>query len=614
MPVKTFDINHDIETDSLAENISNKWISWINGRQQWEERYRRVLQYLYSSTSDTIYGQASAPWSSNVHIPKLTQLRDVLITYELESLFSLQDYYMFEGFTKDANTIQNRALIKDLLKDMLERGDFKKITETLIADYIDAGNCFAMPVWEEEYIEDPKGFNKLYWEGAKAVRINPLDIVFDPTACSFKDSPKIIRTVLSLGELTVLAEKDPIMKKGLDKALTIRQDIMTAISNGDTIKGDEISIAGFGNWSTYVTSDVVEILTFYGTVYDVVKKELHKNKKITIMDRRVLLKEEDLDPLCGYNFIFKGGYRDRKDILWAMSPLENLLGMQARIDFLENKRSDCYDATVNPVRVIKGNVDMPDSLGPGDEVRMDVDCDVRYLAPDTSILTADTLIDRYELKMEEFVGSPKEVLGLRTPGEKTMFEVDQLMTAATRQFQRQIRKFEQEMFEPLINSLLQMFLRNKSGQTIQLKVWDSENEIYRFKDVSVDEINGLGRVKVIGSTTYQDRTQIAQALQMLGQNPLFLDEVVRNNFSPATLGQIFSFVSGLDRFPDLFRKDQRLYEITDQQKLVERLTQQVDQEKAKGLAQAQGNADAMAAINNDLTLQRAFGTEDATAE
>ena len=257
---------------------------------------------------------------------------------------------------------------------------------------------------------------------------------------------------------------------------------------------------------------------------------------------------------------------------------------------------------------------MPDSLGPGDEVRMDVDCDVRYLAPDTSILTADTLIDRYELKMEEFVGSPKEVLGLRTPGEKTMFEVDQLMTAATRQFQRQIRKFEQEMFEPLINSLLQMFLRNKSGQTIQLKVWDSENEIYRFKDVSVDEINGLGRVKVIGSTTYQDRTQIAQALQMLGQNPLFLDEVVRNNFSPATLGQIFSFVSGLDRFPDLFRKDQRLYEITDQQKLVERLTQQVDQEKAKGLAQAQGNADAMAAINNDLTLQRAFGTEDATAE
>ena len=607
MPVKTFDINHDIETDSLAENISNKWISWINGRQQWEERYRMVLQYLYSTTSDTIYGQASAPWCSNVHIPKLTQLRDVLITYELESLFSLQEYYMFEGFTKDANTIENRALIRDLLKDMLEKGDFRKITESLVADYIDAGNCFAMPIWESDYVDDPKGFKKLYWEGAKALRINPLDIVFDPTACDFKNSPKIIRTVLSLGELTVLAEDDPVMKEGLNKALKIRQDIMTAITNGDTIKGDEINIAGFGNWSTYVTSDVVELLTFYGTVYDVVKKELHKNKKIVIMDRRVLLTEEDLEPLCGYDFIFKGGYRDRKDILWAMSPLENLIGMQARIDFLENKRSDCYDATVNPIRLIRGNVDMPDSTGPGDEIRMDVDSDVRYLAPDTSILTADTLIDRYEIKMEEFVGSPKEVLGLRTPGEKTMFEVDQLMTAATRIFQRQIRKFELEVFEPLINALLQLYLRKKAGQTIQVKVWDADAEVYRFQDVEVDTINNLGRVKVIGSTTYQDRTQIAQALQMLGQNPLFLDEVVRNNFSPSTLGQIFSFVSGLDRFPDLFRKDQRLFEITEQQKLVEQLAQQVDQVKAKGLAEAQGNADAAAEMANTLAQQRAFG-------
>lgn len=607
MPVKTFDINHDIETDSLAENISNKWLVWMNARAPWEERYRKVLQYLYSTTTDTIYGQASNPWCSNVHIPKLTQLRDVLITYELESLFSLQEYYMFEGFTKDANTIKNRALIRDLLGDILEKGKFKQVTEKLIEDYIDAGNCFAMPVWVQEEVEDPDGFTKVIWEGAKAVRINPLDITFDPTASEFKDSPKIIRTVVSLGELAVMAEKDLIMKKGFDKAMKIRQDIMTAKTNGDTIKGDEITIAGFGNWSSYVSSDVVELLTFYGTVYDVVKKELHKNKKIVIMDRRVLLTEEPLEPLCGYDFIFKGGYRDRKDILWSMSPLENLLGMQARIDFLENKRSDCYDATVNPVKLIKGNVDLPDSLGPGDEIRTDIDCDVRYLAPDTSILTADTLIDRYEIKMEEFVGSPKEVLGLRTPGEKTMFEVDQLMTAATRIFQRQIRKFEQDIFEPLINALFQKFLREKSGQTIQVKVWDSENEIYRFEDIEIDAINSLGKIKVIGSTTYQDRTQIAQALQMLGQNPLFLDESVRNNFSPTVLGQIFSFISGLDRFPDLFKKDQRLFEITQQQKLIERLKMQVDETKAANLAEAQGNADAAAGIANQLAQQRAFG-------
>lgn len=611
MPVKTFDINHDIETDSLAENISNKWISWINGRQQWEERYRKVLQYLYSTTTDTIYGQASNPWCSNVHIPKMTQLRDVLITYELESLFSLSDYYEFQGFTQDSNTLENRNIVKGLLKNMLDEGGFKETIEKLVSDYIDAGNCFTMPIWDAQQVEDSTGFKSLFWEGAKAIRINPLDIVFDPTACEFKDSPKIIRTVLSLGELTVLAEKDPIMKEGLNKALKIRQDIMTAVTNGDTIKGDEITIAGFGNWSTYVTSDVVEILTFYGTVYDVVKKELHKNKKITIMDRRVLLKEEPLEDLNGYNFIFKGGYRDRKDILWSMSPLENLLGMQARIDFLENKRSDCYDATVNPVRVIKGNVDMPDSLGPGDEIRMDTDCDVTYLAPDTSILTADTLMDRYEIKMEEFVGSPKEVLGFRTPGEKTMYEVEQLMTAATRLFQRQIRKFEREILEPIINALFQLYLKRKAGQTIQLKYWDAANEMYSFKDVNVDDIKSLGRIVVFGTEVAQDKAKVAQALQALGQNPLFMDEVVRNNFSPTELGKVFSYVTGLDRYSNLFRKDSRLYEITDQQKLIEGLQSQVDEVKAVSLAEAQGGADE-AQNYNAITQQRILngGTEE----
>ena len=606
MPTKTFDINHDIETDSLAENISNKWLTWVNARAPWEERYRKVLQYLYSTTTDTIYGQASNPWCSNVHIPKLTQLRDVLITYELESLFSLSDYYSFEGFTQDANTLKNRNAIKNLLKNMLDEGGFRETIEKLVDDYIDAGNCFVMPIWESQQVSDNTGFKSLFWEGAKAIRINPLDITFDPTASDFKDSPKIIRTVMSLGELAVQAEKDPIMKKGFDKAMKIRRDIMTAMTNGDTIKGDEITIAGFGNWSAYVSSDVVELLTFYGTVYDVVKKELHQNKKIVIMDRRVLLTEEDMDDLNGYNFIFKGGYRDRKDILWAMSPLENLLGMQARIDFLENKRSDCYDATVNPVKLIKGNVDMPDALGPGDEIRTDIDSDVRYLAPDTSILTADTLIDRYEIKMEEFVGSPKEVLGFRTPGEKTMYEVEQLMTAATRLFQRQIRKFEREVLEPIINALLQLYLKRKAGQKITLKLWDAQQETYRFEEVNVDDIVGLGRIVVFGTEVAQDKAKVAQALQALGQNPLFLDEVVRNNFSSVELGKVFSYVTGLDRFDALFKKNVRLYEITDQKKLIEQLSQQIDEVKAESLAEAQDSQDA-AAIYNDMTRERIFG-------
>lgn len=607
MPTKTFDIEQNIAKDSLAESIAQKWTTWLNSRQHWEEQYRRVLQYLYSTTTDTIYGQASNPWAANVHIPKLTQLRDVLITYILESVFSLKDYYTFHGFTADAETKRNRNLIRDLMREMLEEGNFKEVVGRLVEDYIDAGNAFAMPVFDSVVVEDSAGVKQLQWEGVKALRINPLDITFDPMAVSFKDSPKIIRTVLSLGELATLAEKDPIMKEGLKKALEKRRKVREAMTNGDTIKEEQLEIAGFGSMSSYMSSDSVELLTFYGSLYDVDKEELHRNTKITIIDRNTVLKEEPMEAINGCNYIFKTGYRDRKDILWSMGPLDNLLGMQARIDFLENKRSDCYDFAVNPVKIIKGQVDMPDTTAPGDEIRMDIDSDVRYLAPDTTILSADNLINNYEIKMEEFVGSPKEVLGFRTPGEKTMFEVNQLMTAATRLFNKQIAKFEREILEPLLNAMLQKYIDTKAGQTLHLRSWNAEMNYYEFIDIPVEDLKTMGKIVVKGSEIAQDKAQMAQALQMLGQNPLFLDEAVLNNFSPAVLGQIFEYVSGLDRFTDLYKKDQRLYEITSQQKLVEQLSQQVDEVRAQSLADAQEGAD-QAALYNEITQQRILGT------
>lgn len=600
MPTNTFDIDTNIAKDSLAECISEKWNTWMNARQRWEEQYRRVLQYLYSTTTDTIYGQASNPWAANVHIPKLTQLRDVLITYELESLFSLDDYFEFEGFTKDSNTWKNRNAIKNLLKDMLDKGGFRETVEKLVTDYIDAGNVFVMPVWETKTVTRIDGLKSTVWEGSKALRINPLDIVFDPTAQSFEDTPKIIRTVLSIGQVAAMAEKDPMMKEAFKKAMDKRQQVRTAMTNGDTIKSEQLEIAGFGSIDAYLLSDTVELLTLYGTVYDIQENKLHENTKITIMDRNTLLKEEPMEELNGYGYIRKGGYRDRKDMLWSMSPLENLLGMQARIDFLENKRSDCYDFVVNPIKLIRGQVDMPDTTAPGDEIRMDADSDVRYLAPDTTILSADNLIALYENKMEEFVGSPKEVLGLRTPGEKTMYEVSQLLTAAQRIFQRQIRKFETEVIEPFINDAFHQYLNRKAGQTITLRVWDSDKDYYKFEEVSVDDIQSIGAIRVIGSTTHQERSKIAASLQMLGQNPLFTDEAVRNNFSPSELGQIFMYISGLDKFPDLFRKDSRLYEITEQQKLVEQLSQQVDEVRAQGLENAEG-------AQQQLAMQRMGG-------
>ena len=154
-----------------------------------------------------------------------------------------------------------------------------------------------------------------------------------------------------------------------------------------------------------------------------------------------------------------------------------------------------------------------------------------------------------------------------------------------------------------------MYLKKKAGQVISLKTWNAEKGYYMFTEINANDINSLGRIVVFGTEVAQEKAQVAQALQALGQNPLFLDEVVRNNFSPEVLGKVFSYVTGLDKFSDLYSKDARLYEITAQQKLIEELSNQVDKVKADSLAEAQNAADSEA-IYNQMTQERILGGTD----
>lgn len=598
MPLKTFDIRTYIgdTADPLAKSIVDKYTTWIDAKQGWEANYRASLQYLFATDTNNITDLQQSPYSSSTHIPKLTQVRDIVTTYYLESLFSLEDYVQWRGMSLDDLVISKCNLITDFVKQMLDEGDFKQVVSKLVEDYFDAGNAFAMPVWRVD-----KNDAGTYWEGVVAERIDPIEIVFDPVVKNFKDTPKIIRTVMSMGDLKVLAEAgDDVMKKAFEAMRKQREEIRALHTNADEIINNELEIAGFSSLDTYMLSDTVELLTFIGTLYDCVHDKLYKDKKITIVDRSIILKIEDMEGICNNNYIFKAGWRDRKDNLWSMSPVENLLGMQYRIDFLENKKADVYDYVANPVLVKKGEVSCPEVLSPGAEFDCDKDSDVRYLVPDTTILSADNQVNIYENRIEMFAGAPREAAGFRTPGEKTAFEYSQLMNASARIFNRKIQKFEHEIFEPLINACFQLYLKRKAGQQVAIRTWNYEKDIPDVVTVNIDELRGQGALKAVGTTYYNDKAQVAQNLQMLGQNPLFLDEAVRANFSPAMLGRIFAHVTGLDKFNDLFRKNQRLYETADQQKLVASLLQQVDEVNAQGLMKAQQDVETVQEEGNNV--------------
>src|SRR5690606_8981677 len=79
---------------------------------------------------------------------------------------------------------------------------FRTVISQCLYDYIDWGNAFATVEFVAEETEDPMTGEKIAgFVGPRLVRISPTDIVFNPTAARFEDTPKIIRSVKTLASL-----------------------------------------------------------------------------------------------------------------------------------------------------------------------------------------------------------------------------------------------------------------------------------------------------------------------------------------------------------------------------------------------------------------------------
>src|SRR5260370_15713371 len=217
-------------------------------------------------------------------------------------------------------------------------------------------------------------------------------------------------------------------------------------------------------------SDFVEILTFYCDYYDYINDTFEKNRVITVIDRHKLINNKPNPSFFGYPPIFHVPWRKKQDNLWGMGPLDNLVGMQYRMDHVENMKADVFDLITYPVQKVKGFVENF-TWQAGEKIFVSEEGDVELLVPDVNALNANLEIQNLERLMEEMAGAPREAMGFRTPGEKTKYEVQRLENAAARVFQNKIKQFEEQIIEPLLNAMLEMARRNLVGaQTI--KVFD----------------------------------------------------------------------------------------------------------------------------------------------
>ena len=515
MAGETLDIENIVEPEVLAVEIANRWREWDTLRSTKIQEWKELRNYLYATDTKTT-GNAMLPWSNTTTTPKLTQLMDNLHANYFASLFPQQKWMRFEASSVDSNVKAKRDTIQAYMENKVKQSDFVNTASDLIYDYIQYGNCFATVSWEDRYKIKEDGDYISQYVGPKVVRISPYDICFNPAASDFLKAPKIIKTIKTLGEIKRMIKDDPSkesMQPILDKMLYAR----AAVRGSDaTFNKSEGYVAdGFSSIQHYYESDYVEILTFYGDIFDYQNDELQVDRIITIVDRAYVLTNEENPSWLGHAPVFHAGWRPRPDNLYAMGPLDNLVGMQFRIDHLENLKADVFDQIAYPIMKIRGDVEDFD-FEPGTRIYLGEEGDVGYLVPDATALNADLQIQTLENKMEEMAGAPRQAMGIRTPGEKTAFEVQSLQNAASRIFEHKTAHFERVFLEPVLNSMLET-ARRYMNFSDTIKVIDDATGVAFFRDITKDDIIASGKIVPIGARHFAERARRVQNLTQLFQ-------------------------------------------------------------------------------------------------
>jgi len=511
-----------ISPDMLATRLTERYIEWETLRQVKKNEWEEVRRYVYA-TDTTQTTNVRLPWKNRTTLPKLCQIRDNLYSNYTATLFPKRKWLSWEANDKDSNSQQKRDAIVNYMSWCINQPTFKHELDKILMDYIDFGNCFATVEWMDQRVMVEDGKTQAGYVGPAVRRISPLDIVMNPTAENFMQSPKMVRSIVSLGELRELLQRmsnDENRAEYEELYRYLREIRFHARTfQGDWIQKDHLySIDGFTSFRAYLLQDYVEVLTFYGDWYDDNNDVFEKNRVITVVDRHKLIGNKPNPSFFGYPPIFHVPWRKKQDNLWGMGPLDNLIGMQYRLDHIENQKADTGDMCNFPVQVIKGFVE--DYVWqPGEKIFVGDEGDVEIRQPEINYQNMDQDIVRYMQTMEELAGAPKEAMGFRSPGEKTAYEVQRMENAASRIYQNKINQFEEQLLEPLLNAMLELAKRNLSGSTT-ISIFDDEFKLQTFQTLTVDDITGIGRIKPLAARHFAEQAELIQNLTNLTNSQL----------------------------------------------------------------------------------------------
>jgi hypothetical protein len=495
------------------------------------------------------------------------------------ALFPNDDWMLWEAYSLEDGVAEKANAIQAYMSNKMREGGFRDVISQCLLDYIDYGNAIATVEYINETKLDPLTGEEIPgYIGPRAIRVSPLDIVIDPTSASFYRTPKIRRVIKTIGQIKQDILHKPEMgyyEEIFNQAITARR-ALSSYDSSDLAKAIGYEIDGFTGLSDYYDSEYMEILEFEGDIYDSASEELLLDQVVTVVDRMWVIRKA-----TNPTWLDKGTYthvpwRKRQDNLYGMGPLDNLVGMQYRIDHLENLKADAMDMAVFPPLAIQGNVEEFE-WGPGEEIDLGDDGAITELGKNLNgVITAGNEINQLEQRMEEMAGAPKQALGFRSPGEKTAFEVQSLDNAASRIFQHKITQFEIMFLEPLMNLMFETAKRNMDTEDV-VSVIDNDLGVSDFMTITKKDITARGHLRPVGARHFAARSKLVQELSQLYTSPL--GNMLIPHTSSKSLTKLLEDTLGVERFK-LFQPNIGIVEQQETQRLVNAAQTQLDQEDA----------------------------------
>ena len=503
------------DIDDVAVRISELWERYNTERRNAITLNEEARKFTYATDVDAT-SAADLPHKNRTHHPKLTQIADTLKSQYFEASLSMPDFFKFPP-PRSVNNAVSVAMEK-WIRVKLEQRKFRETTgRQLINDYVDYGNCFVTV----DYIIERDNQGRVRYKGPAWNRVSPMNMVFNPRA-EFKKSLKIEKKLFNVSDIKEfpLTYPDSGFKQDtIDKAISTRHP--EGLDDWvEVVKNRGINMDGYGGFDQYFKQDMAEILIYRGDVFNPTTGETQRNRVVYVMDKAHVIRNEPSQAPSGFDGIHHAGWRIRPDNTWAQGPLDNLVGMQYRIDHLENLKADVFDIIAQPVIFVKGDDVMEPSEGyrPGAVYYGGIDSDVRMLVPDSTALNADNQIANYHRMMEEMAGAPPETRGIRTPGEKTAFEVSMLDQNATMMFVDKARVFER-MLETMLKETFELMLINFDIEEY-MEIFGEDSEADALTALSMENTLARGEFTAIGARHWTRRNRETLEMQQFMQGPL----------------------------------------------------------------------------------------------